>query len=720
MFSGLLGKDSKDMSHTEISKELGMSLGRVVALLACVVVVFVAQDVLLSGTATFNFVEILFGASPPARINISPIMRCFALLVSVLVGVVFGLFAPRIQFVRGSSIADSGGLTGSQNWVSSRGPMVLAAIGASVMLWVCLQYWYVHGGETARVQWFWFLSLLLFMLGIAGFQSPQIVAADAGRSPQFTVVSMLLLGGVCLLGFLLRFWDIGNLPQTITPDVATVGIMGLENLSERGWRFFGLGFLKSPNMATIPASVSMLLFGKDLAGLRMADVIFGTSMILSTYLMVWRALDSHRLALLASAALTINAPHIHFSRHIFNVDPWAFFGFGCFFLIHALRTRSNSSLGVAGLCVGFALQMYLSSRLLVALIPLFALYLCVFHTRLFWQMRVGWLVFAIGVLVSWGPNCADVVVRFEDWRRSNRLDTTILNPENLAGYARRVGADSMTEVVIARLRENLSIFQINIDDSGQTYFAYPFVDHALAPFVWLGLGLCIVNVLRQPFCALLLFSFLLSVFAHPALSISSQSYWPRSVLLMTVHSVLIAMGLSCFVRAVTSLGMLVLNSLGKGRGRFVWPCYMVEGLFFAVLLGAVGLRSWTNYETAARVDPNPLSFLGRAVAMTKPGIRVCSIPEDAFQVDSWEVRFLAHGRDLRQLTGVVPEDAVTKCGSPTAVWALAGGYHQLREILQQQYPQGEFWDVVDERGRLRLTLFGTQGDPRELEPNSAG
>jgi len=118
----------------------------------------------------------------------------------------------------------------------------------------------------------------------------------------------------------------------------------------------------------------MAVFGNNLFGLQMTAVLGGLFSLIGVYLLIWRLFNSHRLAVLTTILVSINIAHIHFSRIAAYMDPWSFGYFALFFLIDGLKARRAASFGLAGVFLGFSLQMYFSGRVLIFIIFLFLIY----------------------------------------------------------------------------------------------------------------------------------------------------------------------------------------------------------------------------------------------------------------------------------------------------------------------------------------------------------
>ena len=115
--------------------------------------------------------------------------------------------------------------------------------------------------------------------------------------------------------------------------------------------------------------------------------------------------------------------------------------------------RSSSwLLGLAGMALGFALQLYLSIRILGLVLPCFVAYLAVTRPKLLWERRWGVLLLVLGTVVTAAPNLADIVINQEMWQRSNRLDVSLLGAQNLRDYMQNSGLSTVAAVVQSLIR----------------------------------------------------------------------------------------------------------------------------------------------------------------------------------------------------------------------------------------------------------------------------
>jgi hypothetical protein len=310
------------------------------------------------------------------------------------------------------------------------------------------------------------------------------------------------------------------------------------------------------------------------------------------------------------------------------------------------------------------------------------------------------------------PNLADISSNTWLWQRSNRADVTLLNSANLAEYMKRVAANDVFDVILTKFRACLLLFQYSQDESGQGYFNYPFLDHALAPFMWLGMGLCITHGIRNPSLGLIFITFS-SSFLYPSISSQDQAYWPRLGATMITQSMLTAFGLSgCFLGIQGVIhGVFRLMRLGPTSANRT--SHALGYVAAMTLLVTVGVRGFRGYVHASSVDRNHPSILGKALAKhTVAGTTICCIVWDYFRLSQPEVQFLAHGRNFKDLPGDVDlRQATEKCGADKAVWAIHGRQVELKALLRQHYPNGRLLDISSSETNGFFELFATTGSP---------
>jgi hypothetical protein len=146
---------------------------------------------------------------------------------------------------------------------------------------------------------------------------------------------------------------------------------------------------------------------------------------------------------------------------------------------------------------------------------------------------------------------------------------------------------------------------------------------------------------------------------------------------------------------------------------------VVSCLLALVLLGTVGTRAIRNYVRVASTDFDLPSRLGRALGnYTSPGASICCISWDTFRISEPAVQFLAHGRNFNQLPADIgPQQAIEKCGTDKAIWAIHGRQSDLKELLKRNYPNGHVVDTGHQSTGNFFELFATTGSEKNITSN---
>jgi 4-amino-4-deoxy-L-arabinose transferase-like glycosyltransferase len=231
---------------------------------------------------------------------------------------------------------------------------------------------------------------------------PPLHLRGAGAS-RWSAYRYLIVVMLTLLGFWLRVHTLGDLPLIIDE----IGFAAQSSDILHGQRIPFLGVV-SRGGTVHPVTYSWLLtgaialWGQNNFAMRLVSLAFGTLCIPAAYLL-GRSWWGRRAGLLAAGFLAAYPAHIHFSRMaLYNsVDP--------FFALLALAASAKAVQGgrlsqfvLVGVLAGIAQYFYLSSRLLLALIPIYlalSLKRSSAHNKAFMVWGAAYMTFAF-LLVS--------------------------------------------------------------------------------------------------------------------------------------------------------------------------------------------------------------------------------------------------------------------------------------------------------------------------------
>jgi len=224
---------------------------------------------------------------------------------------------------------------------------------------------------------------------------------------------LLVLICIVFFSFLLRFWQIGNVPLSLDWDEVALGYnaYSIINTGKDEYGEFLPIILRSfddykPALymyLTIPA---VLVFGLTDVAVRIPSVIIGTLTVLATYFIVLELFKPNNqqkkyiivLGLLSALFLAISPWHLQFSRIAFEASiGMAFTVFFVLFFLKGLNTPQY--LILSAIFMGMNLYSYQSEKILT---PLTAMLLLIIYRKELFAIKRTFLVsaFTIGLIIS--------------------------------------------------------------------------------------------------------------------------------------------------------------------------------------------------------------------------------------------------------------------------------------------------------------------------------
>lgn len=227
-------------------------------------------------------------------------------------------------------------------------------------------------------------------------------------------IFLLLL--ILLLGFILRFYKVSEIPTGFFADEAANGYNAYKLLTtgkdEYGqpfpFYFQSFGDYRTP-VAIYSMIPSIFTFGLNQFSVRFTMVIYGTLPILFLYLFVkelfWKekAFNKEVIALSSSLLLAISPWHIHFSRSGFEFIPMPFYlTIGLFFLFRFLHHNQKGK-NLIFATIFFIITFYTAYVIQIVLIPflfcIFLLYRKTFlHKSTFKIFLLSLIIFLLGLI----------------------------------------------------------------------------------------------------------------------------------------------------------------------------------------------------------------------------------------------------------------------------------------------------------------------------------
>jgi 4-amino-4-deoxy-L-arabinose transferase-like glycosyltransferase len=560
---------------------------------------------------------------------------------------------------------------------------------------------FARQGEDALVRGLWVVAVVLFLVGQVLWplwQNRGRPVAGAEVSPRWQRHHVALLVLVLAGGFWLRFYKLETIPDDFHGDMASMGLQAREWLAGITPYLFREGWANIPMKGFLPSALGLKLFGNNLFGLNMSAVIGGMLTLVGLYLLVWRLFDAHRLALLATAVLAINIPHIHFSRLASYMDPWPFHILGLFAVVDGLRGRRPASLALAGLLFGFGLEMYYSGRAIVLVLPPALAYVLVSRRAWLRGQAIGYGLLIAGVLVALGPSLIYFAQHREPLVERSRAVWLFYEPvmTHLKG---KYGVQTEWEVVREQLKRSVLMFNQAIDSSTQFGYPHPLFSSLLSPLVVLGFGYSLRHW-RHPGLVLNLILLIVMVIVGSALT-GDAPFWPRLVGVLPAAALLVALVLD----RLWSLSEHLLQQWGIRQGG------PVVGLAILAFLGVAGRQNWLDYYAAVHNNARAQAFIGRYLYRLPPEVAACAFSEP-YALAVRETYFLAWPRQVVDLPPDAPDEAVDLCPGPPFVWIITPNHRHRLTLLRARWPEGQMEDHFYGNGGLAFTSYlVTAGTP---------
>ena len=616
----------------------------------------------------------LFGGlswlSEAARLWVGTVVYVAAMLVWVLT-------TPARESPPPVSSERAGPATGSaplaRASLALRPPLIVRGLGvlcsAVAVILFALQ------GEGALMRWLWAGGVLLFIASWWSWLTTRRPAApDAEASPHFRWINVAILGVILVVGFGLRVYRLTTLPLELSTDMASYGLVAREYVLGEQSHIVGVGWFYIPRLAFLPYAASMWLFGNNLFGLYMTSVIMGTLNLLTTYLLVWRMFDRHRLAALATAITAIHAGHIEYSRIAGFMDAWFFGYLALLLVVDGLRARRTITLALAGVLVGLCLQTYPASRIIVLILAVLVVY--AFFYRRAWVTEnwsgLGWLV--VGALIAISPN---LIYFGHDWQTyiQRAREVSLFDPDVITHLKHVYNTNSFIVVVWEQIKHSLLMFNYYTDNSAHFGYPHPMFNSFISPLLALGLGYGLLRW-RKPGMVLVLSSFGLILVLGGVMTVNAPT-WSRLVGIMPLAALLIAVPLD--------QGWDILAKL-KGES---FVSMLVVGVSAFVIV--VGVKEWSLYYEAVWDYARPVVRVGRYLNTLPSQVAACGML-DSYALDWAEVKFMAWPRPLLDVSPDAPDTRLDACPGPPFVWVLSPKNLGRLDAVQARWPDG----VVEE------------------------
>lgn len=218
----------------------------------------------------------------------------------------------------------------------------------------------------------------------------------------------VLLAAIIIVSFLLRFWQLGNNPPSLTWDETAWGYnaysLGIDGRDEFG-RFLPINYLESfgdfkPPVYAYLDILPVKFLGLNEFAVRFPSALFGVLTVLLTYFLVKRLFqnskDKELYALFSSLFLALSPWHIMLSRAAFEANVATFFIISgvLFFLIAVQKNKWYLIFSFASFVI--SLYTFNTSRIVS---PLLVLLLAFIFRKDLWNAKKEFIVASFFALI---------------------------------------------------------------------------------------------------------------------------------------------------------------------------------------------------------------------------------------------------------------------------------------------------------------------------------
>jgi len=236
---------------------------------------------------------------------------------------------------------------------------------------------------------------------------------------------LLILGGIVLLGILLRFYKLGIVPFAINGDEGRTGLAAEATISDATlanpyslWENFGAFYLQAMNLM-------LTIFGPTPFALRLIPAIGGVAAIPAIYLLA-RQIAGKRIALITAFLIASSHTHIAFSRTaaVGYIQATWLTPLELYFLLSGITKRSSWRAAIAGCLLAINFSIYLTAQIVVALVLVFMVIALIFLRNWFRPAAKQGLVFWGGLGIGLMPEATYIIQHPNEFMARLNMDGT--------------------------------------------------------------------------------------------------------------------------------------------------------------------------------------------------------------------------------------------------------------------------------------------------------
>lgn len=590
----------------------------------------------------------------------------------------------------------------ARDWATARSMRIALVVAGFAVAYVLARLLQNRAGAPSYLDAFglWILAAVLYVAAFlpaprgAWGEVPaalQAWASDVRARLRAHRVEAALVVAVVLLGGVLRFAALGDIPDVVSGDEGRIGSLGLSAAT---------GEIQNP-FATTYGHSTMYLFVEGAAlqvfgthspfALRFLHALAGALNVLVLYAL-GRAMFGARVGLVAAFLLAVSHFHLHFSRIIVagGIMDALLATLAVFLFWYGMKHRRTLSFVAAGLAVGVHLYFYMGGRLVIMFLLAYVVVLYVINPKLARGNIGNFLAFAGAFVVVAVPMALWATTHANDFMaRVNQVG--IFQTGWVDREMARTGKD-MIAILLEQFRDALLIF--NYYPATGFYFArLPVLDFYSGAAFIPGLIYALWKTLEPRFLLLHAWFWSALISGGVLLMLTGQGAY-RVLILVPVVFLLVA---------------LVVIKVGELGRRFIVDderLWRVMGVAFLALAAFVNLqyyfgeyaRSCKYEDGATRLASHMGRYLGTldagrytAYLLTGPTLPASTIHP------SWV--FLSGEMRIVDVPGAVAAQPAAADPGRGAVFLFLPERFGEETAVRQAYPNGAAVDFYD-CGRL--------------------
>jgi 4-amino-4-deoxy-L-arabinose transferase-like glycosyltransferase len=441
---------------------------------------------------------------------------------------------------------------------------------------------------------------------------------------------------ILALAALLASVRLDAIPPEVHGDEAATGLQVREIIGGERASIFEEGRWHIPLMHLVFRTWTMQALGDSLVGLRAGSAIQGVLSVLVLYLLV-RELFGARVAVLASFLLAVAQWHIHFSRvGETNVQALLATLLVLLFVVRGVRTGRNLDWLLAGLAVGFCMEIYLAARLAPVVAALYVARAVWAQPSLVRSLRVGLVAALIGAGVFVAP-MIPVLSSSPDNVVGRGPTVLVLTPQNRQHQLDLLDADSTPEMLLIQAWRTLEAFNIFGETSDQYHHQnVPLLDLWTAALLVVG-AVAMLRRITRPKYTLLNAWVWLTLIVGGALTIDAP-FSPRLLVVLPALVILAAIALEG--------GWATAERVFARRGRAVFGAITGGVLMLAL---AANYHDYFNLHIVYHQPAGSSTVLSRFVRDVSQGYRVYLVGPTELALGYDTQRFLIPNADAMEV-----------------------------------------------------------------------